>query len=99
MFAYVRLCSLNGRKNVEKPNGECPEATEGTEVTEDAGIGENDGDREDALPPILGTLPIAGAARGQWGLQNARHDEPAKPVRNRRRAEQPRTYLSKIKQN
>jgi hypothetical protein len=28
MFAYVRLCSLNGRKNVEKPNGECPEATE-----------------------------------------------------------------------
>jgi hypothetical protein len=48
MSAYVRLCSLNGRKNVEKPNGECPEATEGTEVTEDAGVGENDGDREDA---------------------------------------------------
>ena len=54
MFAYVRLCSLNGKKNVEKPNGECPEATEGTEVTEDAGIGENDGDREDALPPNSG---------------------------------------------
>ena|SRR6266446_936150 len=34
-----------------------------------------------------------------WGLQNARNDEPAKPVRNRRRAEQPRTYLSKINQN
>jgi hypothetical protein len=36
MFAYVRLCSLNGRKNVGKSNGERPEATEGTEVTEDA---------------------------------------------------------------
>ena len=91
MFAYVRLCSLNGRKNVEKPNGECPEATE------DAGIGENDGDREDALPPILGTLPIAGAARGQWGLQNARHDEPAKPVRNRRRAELSRATSDQLK--
>ena len=40
-------------------NGHRPEATEGTELTEHAGIGENDGVREDAHPPTLGNRPIA----------------------------------------
>jgi len=75
MFAYVRLI---GKKS-EKPNGERPEATEDTEVTEDAVFGENDGDREDAstlrsrataedgLPRGLGNRPIQGAAHGHLG--------------------------------
>src|SRR5260370_34619442 len=88
MSAYVRLCSLNGRKNVEKSSGECPEATEATEVTEDAGIGEKDGACEHARPPTLGNLQIAGAARGHCGLQNARNDEPAKAMRSDRRSSQ-----------
>ncbi len=108
MFAYVRLCSPNGKKNVErKPNGKRPEATEDTEVTEDTGFGENDGDREDAstlrsratagdgLPPGLGNRPIEGAARGHLGAAHGHQWE----LQNARQADHGGSRLRQIKAN
>ena len=67
IFAYVHLCSLNGRKIVErKPNGERPEATEGKEVTEDV----QEGRRKNA------ECRMKSWAHGHgWGMQNARQTD------------------------